>query len=99
MNNPIKLPDIFGEVFIPPNWKFLGVNNCIENDDEDKEIIVSLGLVFYEKIKNIKIKITFTLEAERYLLTERNAKGQYSTKCNFMKKELLQFNQFIQSNY
>lgn len=99
MNNPIKLSDFFGEVFIPPGWKFLGVNNLIEKDDEDRDIIVSLGLVFYEKIKNIKIKITFTLESERYFLTERNAKGQYSTKCNFMKKELQQFNQFIQSNY
>lgn len=99
MNNPQKLKEYFGEVFISPYWKYKGVNNQINTDDEDNETPISLGLVFYDTKKNITIKLTYRLESERYYLTERNEQGRYSTKCDFMKKELPQFNQFIQSNY
>ena len=98
-NNPQKLSECFGEVVIPSNWKYIGMSNLADKDDEDKETIISLGLVFYDPKKNITIKLTYTLDAERYYLTERNEQGRYSTKCDFMKKELPQFNQFIQSNY
>jgi len=99
MNNAQKLSECFSEVVIPTSWKYKGVNNLSDKDDEDKETIISLGLVYYDQKKDITIKLTFTLDAERYYLTERNEQGRYSTKCDFMKKELPQFNQFIQSNY
>lgn len=99
MSNTVNISDYFGDVLIPPGWEYIGVSNVIETDDEDNDTIISLGLVFYDPKKNVKIKLTYRLEAERYYLTERNEQGKYSTKCDYMKKDLPQFNNYIQSNY
>ena len=98
-NEQPNLTEYFGDVIIPRAWKYKGVNHLSETDDEDHQTFVSLGLVFIDTTKNIDIKLTFTLDAERYYLTEKDKSGRYRTKCDFMRKEISQFNQFITSNY
>lgn len=95
----MNLIDIFGEIILPDQWKYLGQNHTPTTNENGKKSYLSVGLVFYDPRRDIKIRLSFIISTERYILTEKDAKGNYKTRCDFSKNLISNLNEWIKNEY